>query len=151
MVGPYKLREQIGEGGFGVVYVAEQESPVRRKVALKIIKPGMDSQEVIARFKAEQQALAMMDHPHVARVLDAGATASGRPYFVMELVQGVTITEFCDKNALPTRARLKLLADVCRAVQHAHQAAGQNKRTNEPTKLQRVGKSQWMAMCGNTA
>lgn len=121
MVGPYKLREQIGEGGFGVVYVAEQEKPVRRKVALKIIKPGMDTKDVIARFEAERQALALMDHPNVARVLDAGTTDSGRPYFVMELVQGVAITEFCNKNCLPTRERLLLFADVCRAVQHAHQ------------------------------
>jgi eukaryotic-like serine/threonine-protein kinase len=121
IIGPYKLREQIGEGGFGVVYVAEQEQPVRRKVALKIIKPGMDTKDVIARFEAERQALALMDHPNVARVLDAGATESGRPYFVMELVQGVTITDFCDKNSLPTRERLALFADVCRAVQHAHQ------------------------------
>jgi serine/threonine protein kinase/tetratricopeptide (TPR) repeat protein len=120
-IGPYKLREQIGEGGFGVVYVAEQEKPVRRKVALKIIKPGMDTKDVIARFEAERQALALMDHPNVARVLDAGSTDSGRPYFVMELVQGVTITEFCDKNNLSTRERLGLFADVCRAVQHAHQ------------------------------
>jgi serine/threonine protein kinase/WD40 repeat protein len=121
IVGRYKLREQIGEGGFGVVYVAEQEQPVRRKVALKVIKPGMDSKDVIARFEAERQALALMDHPNVARVLDAGTTESGRPYFVMELVQGVTITEFCDRNSLPTRDRLLLFADVCRAVQHAHQ------------------------------
>ena len=101
--------------------MAEQEKPVRRKVALKIIKPGMDTKDVIARFEAERQALALMDHPNVARVLDAGATDNGRPYFVMELVQGVTITEFCDKNSLPTRERLELFADVCRAVQHAHQ------------------------------
>jgi serine/threonine protein kinase/WD40 repeat protein len=121
MIGPYKLREQIGEGGFGVVYVAEQERPVRRKVALKVIKPGMDTKDVIARFEAERQALALMDHPNVARVLDAGATDSGRPYFVMELVHGVPITEFCDKNKLATRERLLLFADVCRAVQHAHQ------------------------------
>src|SRR5262245_53251605 len=120
-IGPYKLREQIGEGGYGVVYVAEQEKPVRRKVALKIIKPGMDTKDVIARFEAERQALALMDHPNVARVLDAGATDSGRPYFVMELVNGVPITEYCDKNSLPTRDRLLLLVDVCRAVQHAHQ------------------------------
>src|SRR5688572_7523631 len=120
-IGPYKLREQIGEGGFGVVYVAEQEKPVRRKVALKIIKPGMDTKDVIARFEAERQALALMDHPNVARVLDAGATDSGHPYFVMELVHGVPMTEFCDKNKLSTRDRLLLFADVCRAVQHAHQ------------------------------
>jgi serine/threonine protein kinase/tetratricopeptide (TPR) repeat protein len=121
MVGPYKIREQIGEGGFGVVYVAEQEKPVRRKVALKVIKLGMDTRDVIARFEAERQALALMDHPNVARVLDAGASESGRPYFVMELVQGVTITEFCDRNRLPARARVELFIDVCRAVQHAHQ------------------------------
>jgi serine/threonine protein kinase/WD40 repeat protein len=121
IIGRYKLREQIGEGGFGVVYVAEQEQPVRRKVALKIIKPGMDSKDVIARFEAERQALALMDHPNVSRVLDAGTTSSGRPYFVMELVQGVTVTEFCDRNSLANRDRLALFADVCRAVQHAHQ------------------------------
>src|SRR4051812_9682190 len=95
-IGPYKLLQEIGEGGFGVVYMAEQQEPVRRKVALKIIKPGMDSKEVIARFESERQALALMDHPNIARVLDAGATESGRPYFVMELVRGVPITEYCD-------------------------------------------------------
>jgi serine/threonine protein kinase len=121
LIGPYKLREQIGEGGFGVVFVAEQERPVRRKVALKIVKPGMDTKDVIARFEAERQALALMDHPNVARVLDAGTTSGGRPYFVMELVRGVSITEFCDKNNMPTRDRLSLLVDVCKAVQHAHQ------------------------------
>ncbi len=120
MIGTYKLREQIGEGGFGVVYVAEQERPVRRKVALKVIKPGMDSKDVTARFEAERQALALMDHPNVARVLDAGTTDSGRPYFVMDLVQGVTITDFCNRNSLSTRQRLSLFSDVCRAVQHAH-------------------------------
>jgi serine/threonine protein kinase/tetratricopeptide (TPR) repeat protein len=121
IIGPYKLREKIGEGGFGVVYVAEQEKPVRRRVALKIIKPGMDTKDVIARFEAERQTLALMDHPNVARVLDAGTTEHGRPYFVMELVNGVTITDFCDRNKLPTPDRLRLFADVCRAVQHAHQ------------------------------
>lgn len=121
MIGPYKLREQIGEGGFGVVYVAEQEKPIRRKVALKVIKPGMDTKDVIARFEAERQALGLMDHPNVARVFDAGATENGRPFFVMELVQGATIIEFCDRNRLPARQRLELFADVCRAVQHAHQ------------------------------
>jgi eukaryotic-like serine/threonine-protein kinase len=149
-IGPYKLREQIGEGGFGVVYVAEQERPVARKVALKIIKPGMDTRDVIARFEAERQALALMDHPNIAKVLDAGSTsevgdrrsevggektseasptsdlrpptsATGRPYFVMELVRGVPITEFCDAQKLGTRERLQLFIDVCRAVQHAHQ------------------------------
>ena len=96
-IGPYKLREQVGEGGMGVVFVAEQERPVRRKVALKIIKPGMDSKEVVARFEAERQALALMDHPNIAKVYDAGSTESGRPYFVMELVRGMPITEYCDK------------------------------------------------------
>jgi WD40 repeat protein/serine/threonine protein kinase len=121
VVGPYKLLEQIGEGGFGVVFMAEQHQPVRRKVALKVLKPGMDSRQVIARFEAERQALALMDHPHIARVLDAGATAGGRPYFVMELVKGVAITAYCDQNQLPARARLELFASVCQAVQHAHQ------------------------------
>jgi WD40 repeat protein/serine/threonine protein kinase len=121
VIGPYKLLQQIGEGGFGVVYMAEQLEPVRRKVALKIIKPGMDTKEVIARFESERQALALMDHPNVARVLDAGATATGRPYFVMELVRGVPITEFCDKQHLPATGRLELFRAVCLAVQHAHQ------------------------------
>jgi hypothetical protein len=105
----YKLLEQIGEGGFGVVFMAEQEEPVRRKVALKIIKPGMDTKEVIARFEAERQALAMMDHPNIAKVLDAGATESGRPYFVMELVRGIRITDFCDENNLAAGERLEAL------------------------------------------
>jgi tetratricopeptide (TPR) repeat protein len=121
VIGRYKLLEQIGEGGFGVVFMAEQEEPVRRKVALKIIKPGMDTKEVIARFEAERQALAIMDHPNIAKVLDAGATESGRPYFVMELVRGIPITTFCDQNGLTTRERLELFASVCQAVQHAHQ------------------------------
>jgi serine/threonine protein kinase len=120
VIGPYKLLEQIGEGGFGVVFMAEQQQPVRRKVALKVLKPGMDTKEVIARFESERQALALMDHPNIARVLDAGATDSGRPYFVMELVRGVPITEFCDQNRLAPEARLKLFLDVCRAIQHAH-------------------------------
>ncbi len=120
-IGPYQLREQIGEGGFGLVFVAEQEQPVRRKVALKIIKPGMDTREVIARFEAERQSLALMDHPNIAKVLDAGTTEQGRPYFVMELVKGVLITTFCDERKLSTRERLELFIDVCRAVQHAHQ------------------------------
>ncbi len=119
-IGTYKLLQQIGEGGFGVVYLAEQTEPVRRKVALKIIKPGMDTKEVIARFEAERQALAMMDHPNIAKVLDAGTTESGRPYFVMELVKGIPITEFCDKNRLNTQDRLRLFASVCKAIQHAH-------------------------------
>jgi serine/threonine protein kinase/tetratricopeptide (TPR) repeat protein len=120
-IGPYKLLQQIGEGGMGVVYMAEQEQTVRRKVALKIIKPGMDSVQVIARFEAERQALAMMDHQNIARVLDAGTTASGRPYFVMELVKGVPITKFCDDNHLTPRERLELFVAVCQAIQHAHQ------------------------------
>ena len=120
-IGRYKLLEQIGEGGFGVVYMAEQTEPVHRKVAVKIIKPGMDTKEVIARFEAERQALALMDHPHIAKVLDAGATESQRPYFVMELVRGVPITDYCDQNHLSARQRLELFDSVCRAVQHAHQ------------------------------
>ena len=120
-VGNYKLLQKIGEGGFGVVYMAEQKEPVRRKVALKIVKPGMDSRDVIARFEAERQAVAMMDHPSIAKVFDAGTTDTGRPYFVMELVKGVTITEFCDENQLTTRQRLGLFVNVCNAVQHAHQ------------------------------
>jgi eukaryotic-like serine/threonine-protein kinase len=120
-IGPYKLLEEIGEGGMGIVYMAEQTHPVRRKVAVKIIKPGMDSRQVVARFEAERQALALMDHPNIARVLDADATESGRPYFVMELVRGVPITDYCDRANLPIRERLELFALVCRAVQHAHQ------------------------------
>ena len=121
VIGRYKLLEQIGEGGFGVVYMAEQTEPINRRVALKIIKLGMDTKSVIARFEAERQALAMMDHPNIAKVFDAGATDTGRPYFVMELVKGIPITEYCDKNNLETRQRLELFVDVCKAVQHAHQ------------------------------
>jgi serine/threonine protein kinase/tetratricopeptide (TPR) repeat protein len=121
VIGPYKLLQQIGEGGMGVVYMAEQETPVRRKVALKIIKPGMDSRQVVARFEAERQALAMMDHQNIARVLDVGTTGSGRPYFVMELVHGVPITQFCDDSQLTPRERLELFVPVCQAIQHAHQ------------------------------
>lgn len=121
MVGPYKLLQQVGEGGFGVVYMAEQERPIRRRVALKIIKSGMDTKQVIARFEAERQALAMMDHANIARVFDGGATEQGRPYFVMELVRGVPITAYCDEQKLSTEDRLKLFMDVCSAVQHAHQ------------------------------
>jgi serine/threonine protein kinase len=121
MVGPYRLMEQIGEGGFGLVFVAEQTEPVKRKVALKVIKPGMDSKQVIARFEAERQALAVMDHPNIARVLDAGTTASGLPYFVMELVRGIPITDYCDKNQLTPNDRLELFISVCHAIQHAHQ------------------------------
>src|SRR5207247_3856429 len=121
MIGPYKLMEEIGAGGFGLVFLAEQTQPVRRKVALKLLKPGMDTRQVVARFEAERQALALMDHPNIARILDGGATPSGRPYFVMELVKGVPITEFCDQNHLTPRQRLELFATVCQAVQHAHQ------------------------------
>ncbi len=123
IIGRYKLLEKIGEGGFGVVYMAEQQEPVQRKVALKIIKPGMDTREVIARFEAERQALALMDHPNIARVLDGGATEAGRPYFVMELVRGVPITDFCDRKNLSAAERLRLFIKVCQAVQHAHQKA----------------------------
>jgi eukaryotic-like serine/threonine-protein kinase len=120
-IGPYKLLQQIGEGGMGIVYMAEQEIPVKRRVALKIIKPGLDSASVIARFEAERQALAMMDHQNIARVFDAGTTVSGRPYFVMELVHGIPITKFCDDARLTPRERLDLFVPVCQAIQHAHQ------------------------------
>jgi tetratricopeptide (TPR) repeat protein len=120
-IGRYKLLQQIGEGGCGVVFMAEQEEPVRRQVALKIIKPGMDTKSVIARFEAERQALALMDHPSIAKIFDAGATESGRPYFVMELVRGIKITEYCDQYSLTTEERLTLFIQVCHAVQHAHQ------------------------------
>ncbi len=121
VVGPYRLLEQIGEGGFGVVFLAEQTQPVRRKVALKVLKPGMDTKQVVARFEAERQALALMDHPNIARVFDGGTTPLGRPYFVMELVKGVPVTEFCDQSHLTPRQRLELFIPVCQAVQHAHQ------------------------------
>ncbi|HXD01016.1 MAG TPA: serine/threonine-protein kinase, partial [Verrucomicrobiae bacterium] len=121
VIGRYKIRENLGEGGCGVVYVAEQFEPVRRRVALKVIKLGMDTRNVIARFEAERQALAMMDHPNIAKVLDAGATSTGRPYFVMELVRGIKITDYCDQHQLGTRERLDLFIQVCNAVQHAHQ------------------------------
>src|SRR5262245_27169836 len=120
-IGRYKLLQQIGEGGCGVVYMAEQEEPVSRRVALKIIKLGMDTKSVIARFEAERQALALMDHPNIAKVLDAGATETGRPYFVMELVRGMKITDYCDEAKLSTDARLDLFIQVCSAIQHAHQ------------------------------
>lgn len=120
LIGRYKLLEQIGEGGFGSVWMAEQREPVKRRVALKVIKLGMDTKQVIARFEAERQALAMMDHPNIAKVFDGGATEQGRPYFVMELVRGIPITEFCDHDRLDTRRRLELFAQVCNAVQHAH-------------------------------
>ncbi|HJZ57369.1 MAG TPA: serine/threonine-protein kinase, partial [Gemmataceae bacterium] len=121
VIGPYKLMEQIGEGGMGLVFVAEQHQPVRRKVALKVIKPGMDTRQVLARFEAERQALALMDHPNIAKVFDGGATPNGRPYFVMELVKGTPITKYCDEHRLAPKGRLELFVQVCQAVQHAHQ------------------------------
>src|SRR5208282_564314 len=120
-IGAYKLLQKLGEGGNGVVYMAEQEQPIRRRVALKIIKLGMDTKNVIARFEAERQALALMDHPNISRVLDAGATETGRPYFVMELVRGVRVTDYCDDNNLDTAQRLGLFIQICHAIQHAHQ------------------------------
>jgi serine/threonine protein kinase len=121
MLGRYKLLEKIGEGGFGEVWMAEQREPVKRRVALKIIKLGMDSRQIVARFEAERQALAMMDHANIAKIFDADVTDTGRPYFVMELVRGIKITEYCDQNQLPTRERLRLFILVCQAIQHAHQ------------------------------
>jgi serine/threonine protein kinase len=120
-IGPYKLLQQLGEGGMGVVYLAEQKEPVNRRVALKIIKPGMDTRQVIARFEAERQVLALMDHPNIAKVLDAGATDSGRPFFVMELVNGRPVTDYCDEQQMTPRQRMELFLPICRAVQHAHQ------------------------------
>jgi len=122
-LGRYKLLEKVGEGGCGVVYVAEQMEPVRRRVALKVIKLGMDTKAVVARFEAERQALAMMDHPNIAKVFDAGATEAGRPFFVMELVRGIPITQFCDQNNLATKERLGLFIKVCQAIQHARGSA----------------------------
>ncbi len=121
IIGPYKLLEMIGEGGMGSVFMAQQITPIKRRVALKIIKPGMDSQQVVARFEAERQALALMDHPNIAKVLDAGTTQNGRPFFVMELVKGIPITEYCSRKKLATKDRLKLFVDLCHGVQHAHQ------------------------------
>src|SRR6478672_11818828 len=120
-IGNYRVLQKIGEGGFGTVWMAEQLEPVRRRVALKIIKPGMDTKEVLVRFEQERQALALMDHPNIAKVLDAGVTPFGRPFFVMELVRGIRITDFCDQNSLPTKERLDLFIAVCNAIQHAHQ------------------------------
>ena len=120
-IGHYKLLQKIGEGGCGVVYMDEQTKPVRRKVALKVIKLGMDTKNVISRFEAERQALALMDHPNIARVMDAGATATGRPYFVMELVRGKRITDYCDEQWLNVQQRLELFIQICGAIQHAHQ------------------------------
>jgi eukaryotic-like serine/threonine-protein kinase len=121
IIGPYKLLEPIGEGGMGTVWMAEQTDPIQRRVAVKVVKEGMDSRQVLARFEAERQALALMEHPHIAKVLDAGKTPSGHPYFVMELVKGQPITNYCDEKRLGVRERLELFGDVCRAVQHAHQ------------------------------
>src|SRR6266852_2575748 len=134
VIGPYKLLEQIGEGGFGVVFMAEQQHPIRRKVAVKVLKPGMDTRQVIARFEAERQALALMDHPNIAKVHEAGETASGRPYFVMELVKGIPITDYCDQSQLSVEKRLELFVPVCQAVQHAHQK-GIIHRDIKPTNL----------------
>ena len=120
-IGPYRVLERLGEGGIGVVYAAEQQQPLRRRVAVKVVKLGMDTSEVLARFAAERQALAMMDHPGVAKALDAGVTDEGRPYFVMELVKGVPLTKYCDTHGLSLRARLELFVEICAAVQHAHQ------------------------------
>src|SRR5947207_822159 len=120
-IGHYKLLQEIGQGGCGIVYMAQQEEPVRRRVALKVIKAGMDTKQVLARFEAERQALALMDHPNIARVLDGGTTSAGRPYFVMDLVRGVPITRYCDEHHLTPRQRLELFIPVCQAVQHAHQ------------------------------
>src|SRR5687767_13019538 len=121
IAGKYKLLEALGEGGMGSVWMAQQTEPVKRLVAVKVIKAGMDTRQVVARFEAERQALALMDHPNIARVLDAGATSTGRPYFVMDLVKGVPITKYCDEHHLTPRQRLELFVPVCQAVQHAHQ------------------------------
>jgi eukaryotic-like serine/threonine-protein kinase len=120
-IGPYRILKVLGEGGMGVVYEAEQTEPVTRRVALKLIRSGLDSQQIVARFEAERQALAVMDHPNIARVLDAGTTAEGRPFFVMELVEGVSLTDYCDRHRLSLRRRLELFLALCQAVQHAHQ------------------------------
>ena len=120
-IGPYKLVSVLGEGGLGIVYLAEQEKPLRRQVALKIIKPGMDSKQVIARFEGERQALALLDHENIAKVFDAGTTVNGCPYFAMEYINGVTITEYCDKEKICIDERLKLFIQICEAIQHAHQ------------------------------
>ena len=135
MIGRYKLIEQIGEGGMGTVWMAQQTEPVKRTVALKLIKPGMDSKQVLARFEAERQALALMDHPHIARVLDAGATESGRPYFVMELVKGLPITRYCDERRLTPKQRLELFMPVCQAVQHVRHQKGIIHRDIKPSNI----------------
>src|SRR5262245_33230901 len=120
-IGRYRLLEPLGSGGFGNVWLAEQTEPIHRKVALKLIKPGMDSREIVARFEAERQALALMDHPNIAHVLDAGTSETGLPYFVLELVRGIPITEYCDRSQLTPNERLELFISVCQAIQHAHQ------------------------------
>jgi serine/threonine protein kinase len=120
-IGRYELLEQVGEGGMGLVYIAQQKKPVKRKVALKIIKPGMDSKQVIARFEAERQALAALDHPNIAHVFDAGTTKAGRPYFIMEYVKGTSITKYCDENKFSIEKRLRLFEQVCEGIHHAHQ------------------------------
>src|ERR1700691_3309914 len=122
-IGPYRLLQLLGEGGMGEVWLAEQKTPIHRTVALKLIKAGMDTKAVVARFESERQALALMDHPSIARVFDAGSTAEGRPYFVMEYVPGLPITEYCDKHRLTIKERLELFMQVCEGVQHAHQKA----------------------------
>src|SRR6188508_3118533 len=119
--GPYRIIQPLAEGGMGTVYLAEQRQPIRRRVALKVVKLGMDTAQVLARFDNERQALAMMDHPNIAQIFDAGATTTGRPYFVMEYIEGAPITQYCDRERLTTKERLALFLAVCRAVQHAHQ------------------------------
>src|SRR5262249_5349237 len=121
VIGPYKLLEQVGEGGFGIVFMAQQQEPIRRKVALKVLKPGMDSTQVIARFEVERQALALKEPPNIGKVRDVGQTSSSRPYCVMELVKGVPITDYCDQTQFTPRERLEWFVHVCQAVQHAHQ------------------------------
>ena len=123
VIGPYELLELIGEGGMGQVWLAQQNQPVRRRIAIKLIKVGMDTREVVARFASERQSLALMDHPAIAKVYDAGSTAEGRPYFVMEFVDGLPITAYCDRHKLTVRERLDLFIQVCEGVQHAHQKA----------------------------
>jgi len=142
-IGRYKLLQKIGEGGCGVVYMAEQEEPIRRRVALKVIKLGMDTKEVIARFEAERQALALMDHPNIARVLDAGATDKGRPFFVMELVRGIPITRFCDDENFSPTDRLRLFIQVCHAIQHAHQKGSSIAISNRRISSSRATTTKW--------
>jgi eukaryotic-like serine/threonine-protein kinase len=137
VLGPYKLIERIGEGGMGSVWMAQQTEPVKRLVALKLIKAGMDSKQVIARFEAERQALALMDHPNIARVLDAGTTVAGRPYFVMELVKGQSITAYCDERKLTPRQRLELFVPICHGVQQEHPEGGHPPRSQT---VQRAGR-----------